>query len=263
MKPWADQQKLKNQRQCRNILKRKTKVYQPLYYAQEHIMYNFLTGPAAWFSFSVFFIGIFIRSFLYLKGLNTSLDRVTYRVNTFSGIKEAVRSSISWLIPFRTRGWRTQPLMTVLFFIFHISMIVSTIFLKAHNMILQERWGISIITIPDMLADCLTLAVIFSGAALMLRRLLKPEVKILTTLYDYLLILISILPFVTGFLAYHQYGSYAVMMLIHIISGELLLVVFPFTKLSHGFLFFFSRFQLGMDFGIKRGGMKRKKAMAW
>jgi len=226
-------------------------------------MYNFLTGPLAWFSFSVFFIGIFIRSLLYLKGLNSNLDRVTYRVNTFSGIKEGVRSNISWLIPFRTRGWQIQPLMTVLFFVFHASMIVSTIFLKAHNMILQERWGISLITIPDPVADFLTLAVIFSGIALILRRMLKPEVKILTTVYDYLLICISILPFLTGFLAYHQYGNYAVMMPVHIISGELLLVVFPFTKLSHGFLFFFSRFQLGMDFGIKRGGMKRKKAMAW
>ena len=30
----------------------------------------------------------------------------------------------------------------------------------------------------------------------------------------------------------------------------------PFTKLSHIALFFCTRIQIGMDFGIKRGGMK-------
>ncbi len=40
------------------------------------------------------------------------------------------------------------------------------------------------------------------------------------------------------------------------------LVAIPFTKLSHVFLFFASRAQLGMDFGIKRGGLKGTK-MDW
>ena len=41
-----------------------------------------------------------------------------------------------------------------------------------------------------------------------------------------------------------------------------MLVAIPFTKLSHFVLFFMSRMQIGMDFGIKRGGMK-SKGMAW
>ncbi|MEJ2661725.1 MAG: hypothetical protein P8Z73_13520 [Desulfobacteraceae bacterium] len=41
-----------------------------------------------------------------------------------------------------------------------------------------------------------------------------------------------------------------------------MLVAIPFTKLSHFLLFFLSRAQLGMDFGIKRGGMK-SKGMPW
>ena len=46
------------------------------------------------------------------------------------------------------------------------------------------------------------------------------------------------------------------------LCGEILLVAIPFTKLSHFLLFFLSRAQLGMDYGIKRGGMKNK-GMAW
>ena len=45
-------------------------------------------------------------------------------------------------------------------------------------------------------------------------------------------------------------------------SLSLLLVAIPLTKLSHFVLFFLSRAQLGLDFGIKRGGMKNR-GMAW
>jgi len=42
-----------------------------------------------------------------------------------------------------------------------------------------------------------------------------------------------------------------------------MLIAVPFTKLSHFVLFFMSRGQIGMDFGIKRGGMKNPKGFAW
>jgi len=226
-------------------------------------MYNFLTGPLAWFSFLVFFIGILIRSILYIKGLDSNIDRVTYKINTSCGIKEAVRSIFYWLLPFATRGWRTQPLMTAIFFIFHVGVLVSTFFLEAHNMILQERWGFSIPAIPDVVSDYLTIAVMVAMLVLIFRRLALPHVRILTKPYDYLVLIISIAPFFTGFMAFHQFGDYPFWMITHIISGEILLIAIPFTKLSHCFLFFFSRFQLGMDYGIKRGGMKRLKNIAW
>jgi hypothetical protein len=69
-------------------------------------------------------------------------------------------------------------------------------------------------------------------------------------------------PFLTGFLAYHQVGDYDFWIVAHVLSGEVMLVSIPFTKLSHFLLFFLSRAQLGMDYGIKRGGMKNK-GMAW
>ena len=51
-------------------------------------------------------------------------------------------------------------------------------------------------------------------------------------------------------------------MITHILCGELFLIAIPLTKLSHFILFFASRAQLGMDYGIKRGGMKGK-GLAW
>jgi len=116
---------------------------------------------------------------------------------------------------------------------------------------------------PEIITDYLTIAVLVTALLLIVRRLTLPQVKILTKMSDYLILIISIAPFLTGFLAFHQFGNYSFWMFAHIISGELLLVVIPFTKLSHSFLFFFIRAQLGMDYGIKRGGMKRQHGMTW
>ncbi len=226
-------------------------------------MYNFVTGPLVWFSFSVFFIGLLIRAVLYINGLDSKLDRVTYKVNVSHGIKEAVRSVFYWLLPFGTKGWRSQPAMAVLFFIFHFGVIFTPIFLTAHIMMLNESWGISWVSIPDSVADIFTIVVIITFVFLVLRRILLAEVRILTNFSDYLVLIIAVAPFLTGFMAFHQYSNYEFWMMAHIITGELLLIAIPLTKLSHALFFFFSRAQLGMDYGIKRGGMKRKSGLAW
>jgi len=111
-------------------------------------------------------------------------------------------------------------------------------------------------------ADILTWAVVGSAVCLALRRVALPEVRILTTSYDFFILLLSVAPFVTGLLARYEIGSYSFWLVLHILCGEALLILAPFTKLSHIVLFFASRAQLGMDYGIKRGGMKGK-GMAW
>ena len=225
-------------------------------------MYEFITGPLLWFSFSVFIVGMIVRMVLYIKGLDWQMDRVTYTVNVAYGIKGALRSIFFWLFPFGTRSWRQKPGMTVMFFVFHIGLVITPVFLQAHNIILKERWGISLWTIPDPVADVMTVAVMVAVLFLVLRRISFPEVRILTTAYDYLLLAIAVAPFVTGFLARLQVPGYSAWVMAHIICGEIMLIAIPFTKLSHVILFFLSRAQIGMDYGIKRGGMKGK-GLAW
>ena len=50
---------------------------------------------------------------------------------------------------------------------------------------------------------------------------------------------------------------------LHMFSGELILILAPFTKLSHMALFFASRAQLGIDYAVKRGGASRGPAFPW
>lgn len=225
-------------------------------------MYDMVTGPLAWFSFLVFFIGMIYRVVWYIRGLDWKLDRVAYRPHFMYGMKGAIRSILFWIVPFATHGWRKNPGFTVLFAVFHFGLLFTPLFLSAHNILLAERWGFSLPTIPNGLADVLTLAVIVSALFLALRRIAMPEVRILTTAYDYALLLIAVAPFVTGILAFHQASDYSFWLTAHILSGEVWLIAIPFTKLSHFALFFLSRGQIGMDYGIKRGGMK-SKGMAW
>jgi nitrate reductase gamma subunit len=228
----------------------------------EASMYDFLTGPMFWLSLGIFLIGMTVRFFLYFKGLNWQLDRVAYTAHSVQGLKGALRSIVKWLIPFGTHGWRRQPFMTVVFFGFHIGAVLVPLFLLAHNLFLKEKIGFSLITLNPLLADVLSWMVVVSALFLVLRRIALPEVRILTTPYDYLILLVSVAPFVTGLLARYEVGSYSFWLVLHILCGEVLLIAIPFTKLSHIVLFFASRAQLGMDYAIKRGGMKGK-GMAW
>ncbi len=225
-------------------------------------MYEFLTGPMAWITFGVFFIGIVIRILLYVRGLDWRLDRVTYTRNIFYGIKGATRSVVFWLVPFGTRSWRNNPVFSCIVFVFHILLMMTPVFLAAHQILLKERWGVSFYMLPETVADIFTILVIAAAVFFILRRISMPEVRILTDVYDILVIMIAVMPFITGFFAQHQVTPYRFWLYAHIISGEIMLMAIPFTKLSHFVLFFLSRIQLGMDFGIKRGGMKGK-GLAW
>ncbi len=225
-------------------------------------MYPFVTGPLLWLSFTIFVVGCIVRIIGYIRGLDWQADRVAYTTHFSYGMKGAIRSIAFWLFPFGTRSWRNNPVFTVVFFVFHIGLLVTPVFLLAHNIILKERWGFSLWTMPESVSDVLTVGVIIAAVFLVLRRIALSEVRILTTIYDFVVLAIAVAPFVTGFIAHYIASDYKFWLIVHIICGEIMLIAIPFTKLSHFVLFFMSRAQLGMDYGIKRGGMKGK-GFAW
>lgn len=225
-------------------------------------MYEFVSGPLALLSFVIFFAGIVWRTIWYIRGLHWQMDRVAYRAYPGYGMKGAVRSIFYWLLPYGTHSWRNNPFFTFLVFVLHIGLLITPIFLLGHNIMLKEAWGFSFWTLPESVADGLTIAVIAAVVFLVLRRIALTEVRIITNAYDYLMLAIAVAPFVTGLVARYATVNYQAWLIAHILCGELFLIAIPFTKLSHFVLFFLSRAQLGMDYGIKRGGMKGK-GLAW
>jgi nitrate reductase gamma subunit len=123
----------------------------------------------------------------------------------------------------------------------------------AHNVLLEESWNFSFWSLPESTSDILTVVMIAAVLFMIVRRMVVPFVKVVTTPIDYVLLIAAGLPFITGFIAYHQWFDYKSMLIIHILSGELMLVLIPFTKLAHMILFFLSRAHIGMEFGERRG----------
>ncbi len=214
-----------------------------------NIIYDFLTGPALWFTFIFFSGGLLIRM-VFLFRLSRTKDRVIY--NHFN-LGWGLRSILHWLIPWASAAMRQQPVFSVVAFIFHLSLLTVPLFLSAHNILWEEAFGIGLWSLPDGLADGLTLVFIAAALFLFVRRRIRPEVRILTGRWDYALLFITTLPFITGFLAYHQWGPYEALMILHILCSQILLILVPITKLSHMVLFFFTRAFIGFEMGGRRG----------
>lgn len=226
-------------------------------------MIGFLTGPMMLISLAIFFVGLAFRAVMYVRGLNWQLDRVAYKPHLGLGIKGALHSIRRWLIPGGTYSWRDQPFMAAAFFLFHIGGVFVPLFLLGHQVLLKQALGFGLPAMPSVVADALTVLAIIGGVMLALRRIALTEVRILTNSYDWFILAVSVAPFVTGLVARMHWGNYDFWITAHILTGELLLIIAPFTKLSHIVLFFMSRGQLGMDYSIKRGGMKRNYVFPW
>ena len=214
-----------------------------------NLIYDFLTGPALWFAFIIFIGGLFFRM-TFLFRLSRKKDRVIYNHFSFSW---GLRSVIHWIIPWASASMRQQPVFTLVGFLFHVSLLTVPLFLDAHILLWDEAFGVSLWSLPDALADGMTVVLIAAAVFLFVRRGIRPEVRILTSAWDYALLILTVLPFLTGFLAYHQWGPYELLLIFHILLGEILLILIPFTKLGHMLLFFFTRVFIGFEMGGRRG----------
>lgn len=165
----------------------------------------------------------------------------------------AFRSIFRWLIPFGSQGMRDHPFVTIGYFFFHFSFLFLLIFLSTH-VFTDMGW----LGGGNLVADLMALVFMGSVVFIVIRRLIAPEVRIVTTLGDYLLLALVALLFMTGYyMAFHadmELGiSYDSILILHILSSELLIILIPFTKLGHMILFFFTRAIIGVEFGARRG----------
>jgi nitrate reductase gamma subunit len=213
-----------------------------------HDIYSFVSGPLVWASF-ILFIGGCLYRLTSMAVLARKKDPAVYAYMSF---RYALRSISHWIIPFRSETMKKHPVFTVISFAFHVSLLVVPLFLIAHIVLIKESWNISWWFLPDTLVDFLTLIIIGCCIYFLVRRIVRPEVKFLTSFSDYLLLALVTAPFVTGFWTYHQFTGYKLMGIIHILCGEIMLAAIPFTRLSHMIFFVFTRGYMGSEFGAVR-----------
>jgi nitrate reductase gamma subunit len=210
-----------------------------------HALYQFVAGPLAWVAFIVFVGGCLFRLIRLIQQVNEK-ERFIY---SYMSWKYSLRSIGHWITPFATENMRRNPFMTIVTFAFHICLLLTPIFLLSHIVLVDEGWGLSWWALPDGLADLMTLVVIGSCVFFMVRRQVRPEVQYVTSVSDYVILAIVAAPFLTGLFAYHQWLDYRLMLVLHILSGEIMLMAIPFTRLSHMVLSPLTRAYMGSEFG--------------
>jgi nitrate reductase gamma subunit len=208
-------------------------------------IYQFVSGPLAWFAFIIFIGGCLYR----LVSLLVLVHRKEPFIYSYMSWKYSLRSILRWSTPFATENMRRHPGLTIVTFAFHICLLITPLFLLAHIILIEEAWNLSWWSLPDGLADAMTLIVIAGCIFFLVRRLTSPEVQYVTSASDFVLLAIIVAPFVTGFLAYYQWFGYKFFVIIHILAGEIMLVAIPFTRLSHMITAPLTRAYMGSEFG--------------
>ena len=191
-------------------------------------LYLFVEGPLLWIAFLLFFAGLIARSSFFLASLfrnSTAHQEGTGRFLLLLG-----RS----LVPLHKAAVK-KPLYTLLRYAFHLCLFIVPIWLSGHIVLLSEsrlEWDWS--PLPEAVSDGMTLVLLALAAYFLLRRLISPCVRQVSSLLDIVLIIVAALPFFTGYLLTHGTLSAIAflgdnMALIHMLSGELMLVttVFP------------------------------------
>lgn len=137
-------------------------------------------------------------------------------------------------------------------YIFHIGLFVTLFLFAPHILLFKDVFGLSWPALPTAIVDATAVISIIALFAVLIHRLRDNVQRYLSGFQDYLVWLVTLLPLLTGYMAFHRMGLPAPSLLaIHILSVELLMVVFPFTKLMHAFTTFLARWYNGAVAGYK------------
>ncbi len=224
---------------------------------QEQILL-ILQGPMVWISLLIFFTGLCVQS-IRLRRLTrkTVPAAIAFAANPPKKKKAGGRQKwIRSLAGMKTTALGASPWLSAISIIFHVCLFITPVFLMGHNVLIEAAVGVSIPSFSENISDILTLIVLMCGLFFLLRRLLLKRVRVLSTPYDLFLLVLAVLPFLTGILArHHLLWDYQLMILIHIAAGELLLIMIPFSKFFHMVFFFFGRFFIVNEYSL--GAPKR------
>ncbi len=168
-----------------------------------------------------------------------------------SGVAGGFRTMVTRSLP--VAGTFHRSVFTIVMgYVFHIGLFVTIFLLAPHILVFHKATGLSWPSLPTTIVDAVAVVTMVAMLAVLAYRLSNPVQRFLSHFQDYLVWGLTILPLITGYMAFHRIGfSGTLLMALHILSVELLMVAFPFTKLSHAFTLFMARFYNGAIAGYK------------
>ncbi len=213
-----------------------------------HDLLVWVRGPAMQFSLAVFFLGVVLRLLeMWLLGHPRDLSRPRG-----GGFTAGLRTMWHRSLPGPGMLQR-EPLVFLGGYTFHLGFFISLVFFAPHIELFHGVWGIRWPGLPASLIDLIAVISITALVALVVHRMVHPVRRFLSNFGDYLAWTVTFLPLLTGYMVAHEAVlPYTQMLTAHILSVELLLIVLPFTKLTHSFTIFLTRWYNGAIAG-RRG----------
>jgi nitrate reductase gamma subunit len=204
---------------------------------------NWARGPGLQIAGIIFIVGMLLRLLeILLLGKKTDLSSARA-----SSAVAGLRTIASRSIPFK--GMLSQAAAG---YVFHLGFVLVLLFFAPHILLFKDAFALSWPSLPNSLIDAITIVTIAALLFALFARITDPVKRYLSTCGDYLALFVTILPLITGFMAFHRYGlPYTQMLAVHILSVELLLVVMPFTKLTHAVTLVLARYYNGAANGRK------------
>jgi len=205
-------------------------------------------GPALQIATVIFLLGVVVRiGEILMLGRKKSLAEARG-----SAVAGGLRTIFSRSIPDRGTLQRST-FNVVAGYIFHLGFFVVLFLFAPHILLFHDVTGVSWPSLPTPIIDATAVVTMIALLAVLVHRLLDPVMRFLSRFQDYLVWLLTILPVATGYLAFHRVGVAPppMLLVVHILSVELLMVIFPFTKLMHAFTIFMARYYNGAIAGYR------------
>ncbi len=204
-------------------------------------------GPGLAIALAVMLFGIILRLFE-IFGLGRKPDLAPARaVSPGSGWRTVFSRSLP-----PSGMLHIQPVTYFGGYVFHLGLFITILFFAPHIDVFRSLLRLSWPALRTPLVDAVSVITILAMVAVLAARLVDPVKRLLSNFGDYLAWTLTLLPLVTGYLAFHHlFLEYTLMLALHILSAEIFLALLPFTKLFHAVSVFVSRWYNGDAFGRK------------
>lgn len=201
---------------------------------------EFARGPLFRFSIAVMILGLLRHFVMTILGLVKAYQH-TGDKNVPLG--KTTGKFLGWLVPFT--HMKNKILYSIISVLFHIGLLTVPLFLFAHNQLWERGIGFSLPSIDQQYANVLTLTTIIGAILLFIMRTASRASRSLSHFQDYANLGLLCIIFASGYIAGHpQYNpfSYTLTMFIHVLSGNIFMILMPFTKIAHCVLFPLSQY---------------------
>lgn len=199
------------------------------------MLLEFVEGPLWYVALTIFVVGVIWRIFSIVH-ISIKKDLAPAKG---SAVKGAVIANVRRFFP-RKEILSKGRFQIIAGYLFHVGLFLLLFFAAPHILFIEEKLlGISWPAMPHWAFIVSAEMAIAGLIMLFIWRLIHPVLKQISTKDDYLGSALVFIVMLTGCLALGE--SFAGLRAFHMLTVELLMIYFPFSRLMHAFTFIISR----------------------